>query len=655
MPIDPRLGYDPRDPTVRRGLAPGTIEQWASDWAMTQAAALANGTASTGPGSIFDNNVWSSLGLPLIDPGAIANGGVVGNSTYNLLMSAAMKVASQWDSLPASARTGFSPPTGLPSGGTGPGMSAQDQQNIFAGTQAGLDREHDVKITGIREGAETSRNAARIAAQERIAGIESKDRRYATDVNAQVNREDIAARERISSADRASRENIATADRTERAREFDLQLGEDRRKTTLDFAFRLFDRGIELAANPVDWVAYDYWINNLEIPMNLLTLSSAAAVFGAIPPSGPSGAGPVIGGPAAIDGDFTVAQQMGIQNPGPVPVSIATQTNPGSSVAQQYQLAAQQTVDRYGGAARMDSMVTQAMQSLPPGTVSPQYLEQARTAYSVNPPTPDYYATETPPMDMGRSPQGLPPLPGDGASLGAAAAQIYSPPPSVPPPLPPGASNLNTPPTPGAPIAPMPGMMHPPPLPNVAGAQPGMLGGIHTGNEVVAAGPPANPQVVAQAQQMFGPQVQQTAAAGGNLEQLFATIASQMGMSMDQVRQLFPIHLMPGQYSREAVANQPVLRSLRENGNTPLSAFNTSPMPTGAFTNIKAIPGAETGIRGGQDYNATTYLTADPALRGMVQGAIRGQGQYLPSFEQQLYRSAPITNLNPGDTARRRY
>jgi hypothetical protein len=176
---------------------------------------------------------------------------------------------------------------------------------------------------------------------------------------------------------------------------------------------------------------------------------------------------------------------------------------------------------------------------------------------------------------------------------------------------------------------------------NVAGAVPGATGGIYTGNEQGTAPAAATGAAV---------------GAPNNIEQLLGQLAASLGMPIEQLRAFFPANLMPAQASNEAIANSPVLKMLRGEG--AVNSFNTGPQTGSPFTNIAAPTGGgtiETGIRGGQDVNATQFLTANPATQQQIQGVLQASKQYFPDFQQQLLRSAPLTNTASGSFGRRTF
>lgn len=642
-------------------LAPATIEQWAHDFAITQANRLANGTIDGSPGGLFSNETAAKFGMNTFDPSDIGSG-MVSGAAYNQLFQMGMAIAQGgYAQLTPQQRAGLSDPTGLTPAGPGDSLTDQDRKALtdlaIANLQeAGASERNaasiaaQMSIAQLQEAGASARNAQRIAADLQMNAADNATQRYGIDVSAAVNREDIAARERIAASDRTSREGIAAADRAESGRQFDLGLGEDRRQFNASMLFELFDRGIALMQNPVDWLGYQYWLGNIGAPINALTLSSAAAIGGAIPPSGPSAAGPVIGGPAVLDGDFSGAEQLGITNAGPVTVSDAIRMHPGGAVTGDPSIAASNTITQFGTPEEVDQALTQARTTQLAGQVSPQFEQQAQALAQTQ--QVQALAAAAPanagavsPEQQGVVPStqaGLPPLPG--GTVAPAPNGAVAPNPAQPPAAPGSTAGAGA--TAVATMQPQPSPAQPQPLTNLAGAAPGGTGGVYTGNE--AGGTPE----AAAATAVPG----QPQTSNANIEQLLGALANELGIPIDQLRSVFPAQLMPGQASNAAIANSPVIQMLR--GGTPVSNFNTGPASGSPFTSIAAPTGGgriETGVRGGQDVNATSYLTALPSTQQQVQGVIRAQGQNVPDFQEQLLRSAPLTNVSSGSYGRRRF
>jgi len=119
-----------------------------------------------------------------------------------------------------------------------------------------------------------------------------------------------------------------------RNKRFNLELAEQRRQFNLALLKDYYVTGVELAKRPVDWIGYQYYLQNMGLPVTLSNLVTAANMFGAIPPSGPSIYGPIVGGPAILDGyadiAIYVAGASGPDDPALFPdIATATVLNPG--------------------------------------------------------------------------------------------------------------------------------------------------------------------------------------------------------------------------------------------------------------------------------------------------------------------------------------
>lgn len=676
------LGYDPVP--VTSGIAPSNIEQWKADVVTTMGTALSTGNQSmwSGFATAFSQAVWDQIGLSRITDFNSSGEGLTSISpqTQHMLYQAADYLAQNWGSLPA-LPPGISNPTGL--GAAPTAYDPTDRQLIASATQAeagreftaeqnamdrahalaieqmvqaGLDRRHaqtlanQMSIAQLQEAGANTRNAARIAADIEIANLQAETTRYGIDVGAAVDREAIASREGIAAADRASRETIAREDRAESARQFDLGLAEDRRQFNSEMMVRLFERGVDLAANPVDWIAHQYWLENVGIVANYFTLESSAAQFGALPPTGPSAAGPVVGGPAIMDGDTELAQQLNIPDPGPRTVQEAVTAKPGGPAGSAMGLNAADTVQEMGGAQQVDADLAQARTTELPQQLSPDspFLQQVQAAspqsafdslerlVSQIPQQGD--APQLPSLPTGEQQGGTFPgeiSPEDQAYLESLASAAMAKDGGQPRALTPEELAM-TPEWQQAPSGERGGVQ------NVAGGENAPTGGIYTGNEAGTSASTPTPG----ANQQGLPQ-----GSNQSNEQLLAMLAKNLGMPIEQIRAIFPVHLLTPQYSADVINNSPVIQSLRNN--TPLSSFNKGPRE-GAFTNIRAT-GTPLGLRGGQDYSASNFLTALPSTQGQIEGAIKAAGQYWPDFKEQMFRTSPITNSPTGVSGRRRF
>ena len=417
------IGYNPAQysPT---GAGPQTREQWVADMATQYTVAYANGGALNPP-QAFTNEFWATLGLPPLPPESRGATAANPNNTINPGVYSGLSLFfNQLATNPESAARAGITVAQLPSGGlitddlgrqhlygaeqaaldrqnnldaiaaTNAGAMARDAaNNQFAASENAADRAQQLAIANLQEAGmnarsaaeiaarmsiaqlqeagESARNAERIAADIKMNELNNQTQRYGIDTNAAVAREDLAGRERIATADRTSRETIAAADRAESARQFDFNLSEDRRQFNATMLFELFDRGVELVKNPVDWIAYQYYLENLSIPMTALNVSSMAANFGAAPETGPSEMGPMVGGPGIIDGDTEAAQSVGA-NPGFVALSQALQQNPGNpSYSEVASSAAGNAMTNWGDMTQLEQTLSQARAQVIPEVMDP--------------------------------------------------------------------------------------------------------------------------------------------------------------------------------------------------------------------------------------------------------------------------------------------
>jgi hypothetical protein len=733
MAVDPLLGYDPG---AYAGPATGGTIQTKEQWINYVSIALANqyyqGTAGQNGEFYWADSFWAANGLGGAAEGGdlkpeygIANRNGMTSGMIDLKTQALATVLYNQGGAP-----GLPPTAGLKD--LGPMLAESDRDRIAQATiQAGVNATQSsiaagnnatdmaianmqeagasarlaqelasrMSIAQLQEAGESARNAARIAAELQMAEQSDATQRYGIDVGAAVNREDIAARERMSAADITSREKIAANQIAEQAREFDLGIAEDRRQFNTSALMQLLTQGVELSRRPVDWLAHQYWMNNMGIAVNQLNIMASAQLYGAIPPSGPSELGTVIGGPGAIDGDDSLAPGTA----GIVPVSEAVQQNPGD--ANQYfpdlktsPSTYQELQQEYGDVDRMvaqsqaeaipatsaapDSPVVQSMTQqaatqlaqAPAAPVGPSQLDP-RTVEPLGPATPPVppQATTKPVLDPSTVAQlgpARPPVPPGGAMTepGYMPGQLA---PSTRAGVNTGnltdayQNALGT----GAPVppAPMPastgvmpgydaatGQLAPPAPPSLPGlpatnTTPGDTGGIYTGPNSQAASTATG--AVAPAAAVPGPTPTNTE---GGYSAIIQAIATALGLTPEQVMQMFPNGVLPGQYDDAAIQNSPTLRSLRE-GWEGMSSYNTGATGGRDFTQAPGVPGASTGLRGGQDVNAGLFLRALPSQREQMQGAIEAQGQYWPDFMEQMQRSSPISDVPVGVAGRRRY
>ncbi|MEY4763207.1 MAG: hypothetical protein RLZZ200_3064, partial [Pseudomonadota bacterium] len=415
---------------------------------------------------------------------------------------------------------------------------------------------------------------------------------------------------------------IATAtqaglNRAESARQFDLTQAEGRRQFNANYLLEVTDRAAKLAANPVDWIAHAYFLANMGIPQTIAALQSSASLFGAIPASGPSAAGPMIGGPAALDGDRMLAEAVGTQ-PQLVSVSQAVQMNPGDTTyhpeIQMYgtPATAQLLEQHFGGLAQADQALSQARTTELPQAVQPN--EVIHTALSQAPFTSasDFLGMtrEQVAAKLGVPPVMVGPDSVKGLDFSSGVAQpITSAVPGQAPkpgygPVIPGA-------TPAAGPAPdsyrsLPAV-GPGTNPNGTQAvQPNEV--IHT----VSRGPYTGNPVTTPTTQ--GPPIPGGMTAGmPQGEAAVVQLANLTGIPADKLRSAIPPDMLAGGYSLDTIANHPAVVALRT-GASGMSAFNTGDPNASRFSTIQAF-GIPVGIRGGQDINAGLYARANPSQR----------------------------------------
>lgn len=641
--MPPGIGYDPRQysPT---GAGAQTIEQWAADMASQYTVAYANGNgdAFNQFPNAFSDQFWATLGLPPLPDESFGATAANPNNVINPGVYSGLSLFfNQLATNPQSAQSAGITVPQLPSGG----IITDDlgRSHLYGAEQAGLDRQNNLdainatnagamardaannqftagenaanrafsagenaadraqqmaianlqesgmnqrsaaeiaarmSIAQLQEAGESARNAARIAADIQMNSLNNETQRYGIDTNATVAREDLAGRERIAGADRTSRETIASEDRQESARQFDLNIGEDRRQFNATMLFELFDRGVELVKNPVDWIAYQYYLENLSIPMTALNVSSMAANFGAVPETGPSEMGPMVGGPAIIDGDFEAATATGA-TPGFMALGQALQQNPGNpSVEAVASSAAGNASQNWGDLTQVEQQLSQARSQAIPEVMDPSNpVAQQALQGSV--------ASGPPIQSMQQNA---------------------------------GTTNSLT-----SSLAPVPDMQ-----------STSTAGGIDTGMQT-----------------MSGTQTQTQQP----LEQLMKQLAGQLGMNEADLWKMSGAGNMTPAYSKEAMANAPVIQALK-NGANSMAQFRTA----GVGTNSTASPTAAStgpglGLRGGQDMNAGLLVNSGEGTQGLIQGAAMADGHYWPDFMAQSFKASPITQYDVGAFGRRR-
>lgn len=668
MAINPLLGYDPGLTNVN-GIQ--TKEQWiaATAQSLTAEFAYADGSIATSP--LLSASVWQAAGIPLPPQNLI--GALAKNPNNQLpgsIYSSMYQIAS-WAYDHPNAVPGISVPS-LPSGG--PLLSDADKSNIAAATNAEANRRENaaenaannqtaIDVANINNAGANARDAADNAAALQRAQLQ-----------AQVDRESIASNERIAAANNASRESIANADRAEQGREFDLNLAEDRRQFNTTTLTTLLQTGVDLAKNPTDWLGLQFFLQNMSVPLTGLNLSTAAIVNGAIPPTGPSEAGPVTGGPAAIDGDTTLAQMAGVQAAF-VPVAQAVEQNPGTgspaggdaqalSARANYQRAAAQV----GGEQQLERAVAQGRTTVAqavgqnPVTVQGQQLSQQvlsqapQTLQSTNEfrfdspvdpnAAPGSLASMTPEQRAAATaPWRRALLDSNAAASPFGAASPYTTTNGAA--LPPGATVLPS----GDSLA-NPGYTTLQPLAATT-AQ-----GAATNPLVTSAPPAATPNNTGDTQNTGIYTGNQTSNASANTSPygnaaILDAIAQNLGVSPAEIAQLIPANLLPQAATQEQLAASPVIQSLQTGGANGFSQYRTAPADGSKFASLQAFGIPLGNFRGGQDYNAQTFLSSNPSTQAQLQGAVNATGQYYPDFQKQLFQSSPLTNYDTGAFGKR--
>lgn len=681
-----------------------TRDQWVATVAQSLFLNYTNGNGAYFSGGVFAANGAVAGQVGLVNPadfGIAVTGGPNSQAdpaTYQKFVQIAQYMAQNWDTIDAASKQYLPPPVG-PDGKPLPDVPY-------------VDPETDLKYRADAR-AQANAEAARSQAAQELA---LKGQQIAN--QAAADQMDFSARMAAVAADReatASRERIATADRTESARQFDLgyqenvrqfdlKLGEDRRQFNATMLTNLLQIGVDLAKAPVDWLAHQYYMENMGIPLSFLNLTTFAGLVGALPPSGPSAAGPVVGGPAALDGDGTLAAQAGVQpalvsateavtaNPGatsfaPMQAFTAATTFPqlasqvgGTQVVEQ-QLAQARTEElprEVGSNPVVDNGLVQASEALGAAGAGGAPIEQQPGAQPANQfpaGTPANRLTQpTPGMDSGGSatatgeigpaptPVG-PPRPwtdlvasgemknpysggfsgmygnpfGGGKALGvtdgiapAPAAAFSAPAQALPE-------------VPTTPAAPTSYNGYTPIQPGSTGSSGGgTTSGIYTGTPAT---PPAStlPAIP-------------TSNGNPQGDVLLQQLSLELGIPIETLRNVVPTNLMAGGYSKEQIAQSPIIQAL-VNHNDRLSYFRTAPTDQGGgdrFATIGAF-GIPLNIRSGQDINAGLLLKSNPSQQQEIQGALEATGQYFPDVQKQSLKASPVTNYQVGAFGRRRF
>jgi hypothetical protein len=606
------LGYDPNAPG-RKSYGPANTHEWALSVAMALGERWANGQlGDTGVGSIWDNTFWfrAGVGLPSQD---LYGSGRYDAVIFNQFYAYAEWLADNWETLPDTIRNTLSPPPR-----TQYNLTPEDEDRLFQATQRELDRQLTLQVEQLRSQTELQ-----------VAQLNAQTSRYVAELRAQTDKE-IAAMQ-------AALEKYLEEGRNRR---FDLQLEEERRQFNADLALRyqaleferqrlranvildLFKMGVEVAANPVDWIAHQYFMANYNIPLTMTNFLVSAMTFGAIPPTGPSAAGPVTGGPGAIDGSLLFGSLVGVQ-PGFVPVSQAAQQFTGG--------AAGPIVQQYTAPATVTNIVNQYFGG-DPGALD-RMIDEARVDYvlpsvGMNPVTiaaaPQLMQNVAVPPGYGAMPQ---PDISTGMTLQQASSIVQQ-----------NIGNM--------PPAPMPTILESGPPPASPGTGNGTGTGTGTGTQSTgmylgtSSTTPTPP-----AQQVFNP-----SSFGQDLLQQLSQLT---GLPIDQLQRVIPTNLIAGQYSLQQLANSPIIQAMQQ-GTMP-SRFRSAPVaPNERFGNILAL-GIPMGMRGGQDFNLQSYLQGGPVNQQLMEGAWKAMGFDPKNFLWQAQKTAPMTDITPGLKGRRTF
>lgn len=622
MAFNPDLGYDPTQNTPNYA-GPQTREQWVADTASTMLLEFLNADGgATSP--LMSASLWQQAGIPLPPQDFIGfltknPAGAIPPNIYNSMSAMANWLADHPDVATAS---GIATPA--PTVSSGPPLSDTDQGRIAEATQAAADRQNSIDV----------------------AKINANTSKYSVDTQAAT-----------AAADRAEQARQFNQNLVETQREFDLQRQDDRQQFTATLFSNLLDTATQWAKQPVDWVAHQFFMQNMGIPLTIAGFSSIANLLGAFPPSGPSAAGAVVGGPAVIDGNTTFAQNAGIPNAGFVAPQVAAQSNPGKVAASRslgnYSAATsvQRIIDTVGLPAFMDH-VKQEAQRLPPA--AQQLFHQGIEQFTA-PAIIDRVASPTE-------------LPGNGGSRRAGGGGVgQQTPPSLPGTAvpqstgqyPSAADVLAT----GVPVGgtaggyPVPATAGTYSLPgggwatvsnggggpgyNTLGQQPptGFGGGSGDGSHGIYTGPTATPP----------PGTTGTGAQQAQGSQLLQQLANATGIPLAQLQQLIPPAMLAGGYSPEQLAQTPIVQSIRNQ--TALPDYRTAPVGDSRFGTIQAL-NIPLNIRGGQDLNAANYLQGSKENQQLLQGAIEGTGAYFPDELERMLRSSTVSNYQPGGFGR---
>jgi len=676
-----------------------TRDQAISGLASSMLLEYLNGSDANHPNGLTEpfwaNSWWTSHGLQLPPSsayGSVATGGATNPAQQQQLWDLFSRAASArvsedpvYSQLPAVSGSANPPPTPNQQSINDTSTANTAANNAAnAAVQAGINATSTANTAANNAAALARTNADNAAALAR-AQLASGDSRYSTDVRAQTDREATAATERIATGDRTSREGIAARDLAEKGREFDLNIVEDRRQFNATTLTGLLNTGVQLAKNPVDWLAYQFYMQNIGIPVTALNLTNVASMLGAVPPSGPSAAGPMIGGPAIMDGDTAVSQQLGISNAGFVSVSAAVAAFPTGFSPESQNVAFLSTEQTYpihvqqaGGAQQLDQAVSQGRATEVAAAVAPnpviqkavqEYTPQLQAAPvqapapapvpSLGPNEPD--AAPSALHMVGGSPFGPTPT-----ANPAPVAASWTPPtpltaPSAAPPMAaPPAPQSFTPVTPltapsAAPVVGASGhVIDMNGLTNMGAPTVTVGGNTGGGNTGIYTGPTATTPAVPLTNGGSVPSPISTTAntapaTGSDMLQL---IANELGVPLATVQQLVPPNLLSTAASKETIMASPQIQAYINSNAGGVNYYRTADASGSKFGTIQAY-GIPTGVRGGQDLNAQSYLNMDDPSRAMFEGTIAATGMDPSNELKKAFRASPISNYDSGSFGRR--
>lgn len=430
-----------------------------------------------------------------------------------------------------------------------------------------------------------------------------------------------------------------------RNRRFDLQLAEDQRQFNALLALDLYKLGIELSRNPVDWIAYQYYLSGMGAPTTFANLTAFATVLGSIPPVGPSNYGPVTGGPATYTGQWEMAASTGAMP------AFATATG-----ASQFTGLAGDAP--FGFTARFDlqqveSQLAAAREGIAGATGMQVYMAAANAGIEAAQGSP---VTLTLPdgqqitgtanasvfnlianSELGQDQDLVQALDQsmqaeygitlqDAADL-TQALYDYS------------SDQKN----------------HEVPLEQFImrypAAPPAQGGVAQAYDDALKAAGLKYQEVMSQAQQ----QQQQNNPLQSPLPNpqtgLLEQLAAQTGLP---TQQLASSAFLPGNWGWEGVMQNPFTQALMAGTTTPLYR-KTDPTGWQRFGAVPAMGGAQTGIRSGQDINANAFNRMLPSQQEMTRGLMEATGQYWPDVVEQMLRASPagISPFAPGSVGRR--